>query len=51
MSGGGRGHSEYYLDTAKGLGVQYTFEKPVNPGDLLKAVYELLKEKILFNFQ
>jgi two-component system response regulator CpxR len=46
MSGGGHGHSEYYLDTSKGLGVQYTFEKPVNPDDLFEAVYELLKKEI-----
>ena len=51
MYGGGCGHPEYYLDTAKGLGAQYTFEKPVNPSDLLAAVYELLKEEILLNFQ
>jgi hypothetical protein len=51
MSGGGCGHPEYYLDTAKGLGAQYTFEKPVNPSDLLTAVYELLKEEIPLNFQ
>jgi hypothetical protein len=43
--------SLFLVDTAKGLGAQYTFEKPVNPSDLLAAVYELLKEEILLNFQ
>ncbi len=45
MSGGGRGLPDYYLDTAKGFGAQYTFEKPFNTSDLVEAVYELLKEE------
>ena len=45
MSGGGHGHPEYYLDTAKCFKAQYTFEKPFKTSELLKAVYELLKEE------
>ena len=45
MSGGGRGLPEYYLDTAKGFGAQYTFEKPFKTSDLVEAVHELLKEE------
>jgi DNA-binding response OmpR family regulator len=44
MSGGGRGHPEHYLDTAKCFRAQYTFEKPFKTNDLLEAVYALLKE-------
>ena len=45
MSGGGRGQPEYYLETAKSFGAQYTVEKPFKTSELLEAVYELLKEK------
>ena len=45
MSGGGRGLPEYYLDTAKGFGAQYTFEKHFKTSDLVEAVHELLKEE------
>ena len=45
MSGGGRGLPEYYLDTAKGFGAQYAFEKPFKTSELLEAVHELLKEE------
>ena len=45
MSGGGRGLPEYYLDTAKGFGAQYTFEKPFKTSDLVETVHELLKEE------
>ena len=45
MSGGRLGYPEYYLDTTKCFGVQYTFEKPFETSDLLEAVYELLKEE------
>ena len=51
MSGGLLGYPEYYLDTTKCFGVQYTFEKPFNPIDLLEAVHELLNEDKLLNFQ
>ena len=51
MSGGGFGLPEHYLDTAKYFRAQYTFEKPFNPSDLLVAVYELLNEEKLPNFQ
>ena len=45
MSGGGRGLPEYYLDTAKGFGAKYTFEKPFKTSELVEAVHELLKEE------
>ena len=46
MSGGGRGHPEHYLDTARCFRAQYTLEKPFKTSDLLKTVYALLnKEK------
>ena len=46
MSGGGRGHPEHYLDTARCFRAQYTIEKPFKTSDLLKTVYALLnKEK------
>ena len=51
MSGGRLGYPEYYLDTTKCFGVQYTFEKPIKTSDLLEAVYELLNEDKLLNFQ
>ena len=51
MSGGRLGYPEYYLDTTKCFGVQYTFEKPIKTSDLLEAVYELLNKEKLLNFQ
>ena len=42
---------EYYLDTTKCFGVQYTLSKPFKTSDLLEAVYELLNEDKLLNFQ
>ncbi len=45
MSGGGQGHPEHYLDTAKCFRAQYTFEKPFKTSDLLEAVHDLLKEE------
>ena len=45
MSGGGRGHPEHYLDTAKCFRAQYTIEKPFKTSDLLKTVYALLNEE------
>ena len=45
MSGGGRGLPEYYLDTAKGFGAKYAFEKPFKTSELVEAVHELLKEE------
>jgi YesN/AraC family two-component response regulator len=45
ISGGGHAHPKYYLDTSKGLGVQYTFQKPFKTSDLVEAVHELLKEE------
>jgi DNA-binding NtrC family response regulator len=45
MSGGGRGHPKYYLETAKSFGAQYTFEKPFKTSKLVEAVHELLKEE------
>ena len=45
MSGGGRGLPAYYLDTAKGFGAKYTFEKPFKTSELVEAVHELLKEE------
>ena len=45
MSGGGHAHPQYYLNIAKGLGIQYTFQKPFKTNDLVEAVYELLKEE------
>ena len=45
MSGGGRGLPEYYLETAKGFGAKYAFEKPFKTSDLVEAVHELLKEE------
>ncbi len=51
MSGGGRNQPESYLEIAKHAGAQYTFQKPFKTNDLLEAVYELLKEEKLLNFQ
>ena len=51
MSGGGRGLPGYYLDTAKSFGAKYTFTKPFKTSDLVTAVYELLEEEKLINFQ
>ena len=45
MSGGGHAHPKFYLDTSKGLGVQYTFQKPFETSDLVVAVHELLKKE------
>ena len=45
MSGGGHVHPQYYLNIAKGLGVQYTFQKPFKTNDLVETVYELLEEE------
>ena len=45
MSGGGRGLPAYYLETAKGFGAKYAFEKPFKTSDLVEAVHELLKEE------
>jgi len=45
MSGGGHGHPEHYLDTARCFRAQYTLEKPFKTSDLLKAVYSLLNEE------
>ena len=45
MSGGGRGHPEHYLDTARCFRAQYTLEKPFKTSDLLEAVYALLNEE------
>ena len=45
MSGGGRGLPDYYLDTARGFGAKYTFEKPFKTSELVEAVHELLKEE------
>ena len=45
MSGGGHAHPQYYLNIAKGLGVQYTFQKPFKTSELVSAVYALLKEE------
>jgi CheY-like chemotaxis protein len=43
ISGGGRSHPRPYLNSAKELGAQYAFAKPVKREELLKAVRELLK--------
>ena len=42
ISGGGRVDPEGYLSMAKQLGARYTFSKPVEREDLLKAVRELI---------
>ncbi len=42
ISGGGRVKAEGYLRTAKMLGAERTFTKPVNRKTLLKAVRELI---------
>ncbi|OUS31114.1 hypothetical protein A9Q99_04690 [Gammaproteobacteria bacterium 45_16_T64] len=42
ISGGGRIDGEYYLDTAEAFNTDYTFEKPLVVGELLKAIRELL---------
>lgn len=44
ISGGGRLPAEDYLDTARKLGAKYTFEKPFNRDDLLRAINESLKD-------
>jgi len=43
ISGGGRVDPGQYLSIAKSFGVQYTFAKPVERKEFLKAVRELLK--------
>ena len=43
ISGGGLLDPEQYLSMAKRFGAQYTFAKPVEREELLKAVRELLK--------
>ena len=45
MSGGGHAHPHYYLNIAKGLGVQYTFQKPFKTSELVEAVNKLLKKE------
>ena len=42
ISGGGLVDPEGYLSMAKQLGARYTFSKPVEREDLLKAVRELI---------
>ncbi|UCG53834.1 MAG: response regulator, partial [Candidatus Latescibacterota bacterium] len=42
ISGGGRVDSQNYLRIAEGLGANRTFAKPVDRGELLHAVRELL---------
>lgn len=44
ISGGGRVGPESYLEIAKELGAQRTFEKPVDFNELLFAVEELIAE-------
>jgi len=43
ISGGGRNNPNAYLGLAKNLGAQYTFAKPVDRKEFLKAVQDLLK--------
>jgi len=43
ISGGGQVDPGQYLSIAKSFGVQYTFAKPVERNELLKAVRDLLK--------
>lgn len=43
MSGGGRVGPEAYLKVAKSFGVSYTFTKPIDRKELLKAVANLLE--------
>ena len=43
MSGGGQLDPGLYLSMAKSFGAQYTFDKPVERQELLKAVRELLE--------
>ena len=45
ISGGGHGHPDYYLDTAKCFRAEYTFKKPFKTDDLLEAVYEVFNEE------
>ncbi len=46
ISGGGRLDPEQYLRMAKSFGAQYTFAKPVEREELLKAIQELLKRPL-----
>jgi CheY-like chemotaxis protein len=41
ISGGGTNNSEQYLNIAKNLGARYTFAKPVEIEELLKAISEI----------
>lgn len=43
ISGGGRIKAEGYLNSAKGLKVERTFEKPFDKEELLEAIQELLE--------
>ena len=43
ISGGGRVDAKDHLKVAKHLGAQYTFPKPVERKQLLKAVRDLLR--------
>ena len=43
ISGGGRVDPGQYLSIAKSFGAQYTFAKPIERKELLKAVRELLQ--------
>lgn len=42
MSGGGRMDATGYLRAAKTFGADFTFEKPVDPDELFKAIETLL---------
>ena len=44
VSGGGVGQPEDYLHMAKGLGANHVFTKPIDNGEFLKAVKNLLDE-------
>ncbi len=44
ISGGREVPPEFYLKTAKELGVKYTFRKPFDRNDILLAVNEALKD-------
>ncbi|MBU0754666.1 MAG: response regulator [Planctomycetes bacterium] len=46
VSGGGRINAEDYLKIAKDLGAVYTFEKPIDPEQLLDAVDNLVQGKV-----
>lgn len=42
MSGGGRGSADGYLENAKALGANFTFQKPVEHEQLIDAIETLL---------